>query len=204
MLAPLPRPGNADLSAAATTAPLTTGGNRIAGAPGQPGEREMADQEEPQVARRARELLELSGNCAQSSFAALAEHLRFDPGSTLKALTPFPGIALRGETCGAVTGSLMAIGMVLGRDRLDDGPGMQPSVKAARRFCRAFDEEFGGTPCRVVLERGLGGTFDLTRPEEVAAYVAAGGPGLCSRLVGRSVVLAAEAIEHAADSGRAS
>jgi len=160
----------------------------------------MAVQQDPPVAQRARELLALSENCAQSSFAALAEHLGFDAGSTLKALTPFPGIALRGETCGAVTGSLMAIGMVLGRDRLDDQPGMQPSVKAARRFCRAFEAEFGGTPCRVVLEQGLGSAFDFTRPEGGAAYMEAGGPALCSRIVGRSVVLAVEAIEHVAES----
>jgi C_GCAxxG_C_C family probable redox protein len=161
----------------------------------------MAIQPDPPVAQRARELLALSENCAQSSFAALAEHLGFDAGSTLKALTPFPGgIALRGETCGAVTGSLMAIGMVLGRDRLDDRPGAQPSIQAARHFCRAFEEEFGGTPCRVILERALGGTFDFTRPEGGAAYMEAGGPALCSRLVGRSVLLAVEAIEHVAES----
>lgn len=156
----------------------------------------MADQEEPRFAQRARELLAVSGNCAQSSFAALAEHLGLQSNLTLKALTPFPGLGLRGETCGAVTGSVMAIGMVLGRDRLDDRPGAQPSLKAARRFCRAFEAEFGGTACREILQQGLGGTHDLSRPEGIATYVAAGGHEHCSRLVGRSVLLALEAIEH--------
>ena len=160
----------------------------------------MAVQPDPPVAQRARELLALSENCAQSSFAALAEHLGFDAGSTLKALTPFPGIALRGETCGAVVGSLMAIGMLLGRDRLDDRPGMQPSVKAARRFCRAFETEFGGTSCRVILEQGLGSAFDLARPEGIAAYLEAGGPQRCSEVVSRSVVIAAEVIHRAEES----
>lgn len=156
----------------------------------------MTDQEEPRVVQRARELLALSGNCAQSSFAALAEHLRLPSDLTLKALTPFPGLGLRGETCGAVTGSVMAIGAVLGRDRLDDQPAMQPSVKAARRLCRAFEAEFGGTACRAILEQGLGGAYDFTRPEGMAAYLAAGGHEYCSRLVGRSVLLALQAIEH--------
>lgn len=158
----------------------------------------MADHQTPPLAQRARDLLELSGNCAQSSYTALAERFGFEPGSTLRALTPFAGgIALRGETCGAVTGSLMAIGMVLGRDRLDDRAGAQPSVKAARHFCRGFAAEFGSTSCRAVLQQGLGGSFDFTRPEEAAAYVAAGGDQFCSRLVGRSVMLAAEAIDQA-------
>lgn len=160
----------------------------------------MADREEPRVAQRARELLALSGNCAQSSFAALAEHLGLHSDLTLKALTPFPGLGLRGETCGAVTGSLMAIGMVLGRDRLDDQLAAQPSLKATRRYCRGFAGEFGGTACREILQQGLGGTHDLSRPEGIAAYVAAGGPEHCARLVGRSVLLALEAIEHAGSS----
>jgi C_GCAxxG_C_C family probable redox protein len=157
----------------------------------------MADRQDPHIARRARELLALSENCAQSSFAALAEHLGFQSAATLKALTPFPGLGLRGETCGAVVGCLMAVGMVLGRDRLDDRPGMLGSVKAARHFCRAFTAEFGSTSCRTILEQGLGTAFDFARPEGIAAYTAAGGPEHCSRLVGRSVLMAVEAIDHA-------
>jgi len=56
--------------------------------------------------------------------------------STLKALTPFPGIALRGETCGAVIGPLMAIGLVYGRDDLGDWKGYLASLPPSRRFCR--------------------------------------------------------------------
>ncbi len=150
------------------------------------------------ASRRAGEILVLSGNCAQSSFAALTEYLGFEAADTLKALTPFPGIGLRGDTCGAVIGCVMAIGMALGRDRLDDGPAMEPSLRATRRFCRAFETEFGGTSCRVVLEQGLGSWFDLAQLEAAAAYVEVGGPEYCSRVVTRAVLLALEAVEGAA------
>ena len=66
-------------------------------------------------AAEPRLLLE-SGNCAQTAFAVLQERFDLDGGQVLRALTAFPGIALRGETCGAVTGSLMALGLVCGRD----------------------------------------------------------------------------------------
>ena len=36
--------------------------------------------------------LEISGHCAQASFAALDEHFALGGGATLKALTPLPGI----------------------------------------------------------------------------------------------------------------
>lgn len=66
------------------------------------------------LAQNARDTLTRSGNCAQASFAVLQEEFELDSGEILKALTPFPGIALRGETCGAVVGCLMALGLVVG------------------------------------------------------------------------------------------
>ena len=80
-------------------------------------EREVRLQE---LSQKARDLLPQCGNCAQITFFVLREEFDLDGQEILKALTPFPGLALRGETCGAVTGSLMAIGLVFGRDRLDD------------------------------------------------------------------------------------
>jgi hypothetical protein len=61
---------------------------------------------------RTKELLLSSGNCAQTTFSILNEDFNLEGEMILKALTPFPGIALRGETCGAVIGSLMALGLV--------------------------------------------------------------------------------------------
>jgi C_GCAxxG_C_C family probable redox protein len=158
----------------------------------------MPNQESSTLGDRAQELLAVSGNCAQSSFAVLAEHLGIDAAGTLKALTPFPGIALRGETCGAVVGSVMAIGMVLGRDRLDDYPGMRPSLAVARRFCRSFENQFGGTACQEVLQQGLGDTFDLASTEGVAAYLGAGGHEHCSIVVAHSVQTAADMLAEPA------
>ena len=59
--------------------------------------------------QKVKEYLRISGNCAQTSFLALQEQFGLEDGSILKALTVFPGIALRGETCGAVVGCLMAL-----------------------------------------------------------------------------------------------
>ena len=72
---------------------------------------------------RAKALLLESGNCAQTSFAILNEVFDLGGEQILKALTPFLGIALRGETCGAVIGSLMALGLVYRRDDLTDWKG---------------------------------------------------------------------------------
>lgn len=68
--------------------------------------------------QKAVEYLGLCGNCAQTTFLTLGEAFDLeDSDAVLKALTPFPGIALRGETCGVVIGSLMALGLIYGRGR---------------------------------------------------------------------------------------
>src|SRR4030067_3367544 len=99
------------------------------------------------LAKSARDTLTRCRNCAQSSFAVLQQEFDLEGGPILKALTPFPGIALRGETCGAVVGCLMAIGLVYGRDRLDDWKGYNASLSPSRRFCARFEEVHGSTSC---------------------------------------------------------
>ncbi len=50
-----------------------------------------------------------------------------------------PGIALRGETCGAVIGSLMAIGLAYGRENDDYLEQFLRALRPARRLWRKFD-----------------------------------------------------------------
>ena len=69
-----------------------------------------------ELARKATEAHPRYGNCAQAPLSILQEQFGLDHVAILKALEPSPGIALRGETCGAVIGYLMAIGLVFESD----------------------------------------------------------------------------------------
>lgn len=146
------------------------------------------------LTQRVNQYYPISGNCAQTSFLALQEQFELDGGAILKALTPFPGIALRGETCGAVVGCLMALGLVYGREELDDWPGYLASLRPARRFCRRFEKEHGGTSCGDVLETQMGRRFNLADRAETSEYLAANGGLICAAIVNSAVHLAAEAI----------
>src|SRR4030042_6519488 len=134
------------------------------------------EQRDDRLAQNARDTLTRCGNCAQTSFAVLQEEFGLEGGPVLRALTPFPGIALRGETCGAVIGSLMAIGLVFGRDSIDDMPGYLRSLPPARKFCRQFEKEQGNTMCGAILEAKLGKRYNLANPIESAMYLSSGGP----------------------------
>ena len=61
------------------------------------------------------------GGCAQAVLASLQEELHIGDINTLKSATALPGGGgWRGETCGALLGGLMALGLQIGREKLDD------------------------------------------------------------------------------------
>jgi len=158
------------------------------------GEEEAAAENQHDISHRAKELLLESGNCAQTSFAILQEEFDLDGDQILRALTPFPGIALRGETCGAVIGSLMALGLVYGRDDLKDWRGYIGSLPSARRFCAHFEEINGSTACSAILQEKLGRNFDLADKVEALEYATTGGPDACAEVVSKAVEIASEGI----------
>ena len=143
---------------------------------------------------KVKEILMESGNCAQTSFVVLQEEFDLDGDQILRALTPFPEIALRGETCGAVIGSLMALGLEFGRDDLSDFRGYIGSLPPARRFCKRFEEENGSIDCAKILEEKLGRTYDLADKTEAFEYATSGGPEACSVVVAGAVQIASELI----------
>jgi C_GCAxxG_C_C family probable redox protein len=154
--------------------------------------------------RKAIENLTLCGNCAQTTFLTLQEQFDLEDGAILKALTPFPGIALRGETCGAVTGSLMALGLIHGRDKehLNDWQAYIKSLPPARRFCRRFEEELGSTMCGDIVESEFGRRFDLADPVEAMQWMNCGALDRCGAVIGKGVRIAADIIlESQTDKG---
>jgi len=147
-----------------------------------------------QLEQQVTHYIQLSGNCAQASFAALQEQFGLDGGPILKALTPFPGIALRCETCGVVSGCMMALGLVFGRDRLDDRPGMQAALIPAMRFCQRFLHDAGSTQCGELLEARFGKRFNLADPAQGAEYRASGALEKCGAIARQGVRIAGEII----------
>ena len=142
------------------------------------------------------EYMQRSHHCAQSSFMALKEQFGLEGDQVFRALTPLPGIAERGETCGAVTGPLMALGLIYGRDiqQMDDWDRYQASLLPAGRFCDQFEQEFGTTLCHEVQEGEFGRCYRLTDPDELQDFQNAGATEKCSAVVRSAVHMAAEII----------
>jgi C_GCAxxG_C_C family probable redox protein len=136
-------------------------------------------------------------NCAQTSFLATLErnHIACDVPSFVRALTAFPGIGGTGETCGAVSGSLLAMGLALGPTDHTDRAQAGKCHVASHQFCQAVKQEFGSTDCGGIIEGLCGRRYDLSNPEEAKQYAEAGGLMKCAGVVSTAVHIATGILE---------
>lgn len=96
-------------------------------------------------------------NCAESILRAYIDMLDVPCGPHVARLaSPFGGgLGRSGCTCGALTGSEMVLGMVIGRDDLEKP--LRDIYTISGKLHDRFKEEFGSTCCRVL---NPGGDFE--------------------------------------------
>lgn len=95
--------------------------------------------------KKAEELFRTGLNCSQSVFCAFAPELGVDAETAQKISCALGGgVGRMRETCGAVTGAALVIGMLTGPDKTAAYAKMQ-------EFCAAFKKEFGSLVCRELL-----------------------------------------------------
>jgi len=144
--------------------------------------------------QKAGDYEELFGSCAQGTLLALQEEFKLGNEQTLKAATAMPGIALRGETCGAVIGAIMALGIAFGRTKPEDFAAVQRTTSVSRKLCRRFEAEFGSCNCRDVQHHIFGRSFNLTDPKDQAEFVAANASKKCRGPAGKAARIAGDLI----------
>jgi C_GCAxxG_C_C family probable redox protein len=159
-------------------------------------EKNISEDRRRALEKEVKKVLDVSKNCAQTSFSVLQQEFNLEGKEILKALTPFPGMALRGETCGAVSGCMMALGLVYGRDDLGDWKGYLRSLPPTRRFCRRFEAENGSLACADLLEAKMGRRYDLSDRVDSLKYAAMGGKKTCAKIIANAVMISAEIIEN--------
>lgn len=175
------------------------------------------------VKERARKNFSKGYNCAECVLeAVLASGLTEMPAEALKLATGLGGgVGLYGDTCGAITGAVLAVGAAHGRSRLPPGEDRREVAKAASEelygspgLYRLFNqipnqltEKYGHTLCREIAgpwqenwlcrEHALHCRELITDAAELSARLICGDPTeLASRPFGKNV-------ENLADEGAA-
>ena len=100
-------------------------------------------------------------NCAQSIFAAFSAKLGLPSELALRVAAPFgAGMGRAGETCGALSGALM----VLGLQHVGNRPEYKEEIYAITRdFVARFQQRNGTTLCRELVG------YDISTPEGLRA-----------------------------------
>ena len=104
----------------------------------------------------------LSGyNCAQAVLYAYGPDLGLAKDTALKVVTGFGGgMGGSGETCGAVTGGILALGLKYGRGAQQDRSVADVAYQKTRDLMAAFEQAHGSCCCRTLL-----GGCDLRTPQ---------------------------------------
>lgn len=103
-----------------------------------------------------------SFNCSQTVFYLYAPELGIEEKTALKIASGFGSGMASAETCGAVTGSYMVIGMKHGHVTND------PDAKIyTKSLIKKFNEKFIAENGSLICKKLIG--FDISDPEELVA-----------------------------------
>jgi len=91
--------------------------------------------------------------CSQAVFATYAEPLGLKPGIALPIADAFgAGMGGMAETCGAVTGAFMVIGLKYGRVHPGDAEAKEKTRRLIKEFVRQFKNRHGSITCKTLLD----------------------------------------------------
>ena len=108
----------------------------------------------------------LSGyNCAQSVVLSFADDLKFSKELAQKMAAGFGGgMGKQQETCGAVTGAIMMLGLLKGEEVNNNDELKAASYGSVKDFIRDFVASYKTTQCRELIG------CDLNTPEGSAKF----------------------------------
>lgn len=104
---------------------------------------------------RSRELFGSGWYCAESVLMAVAEHQAITCKYVPKIATGLcSGLSRSGGTCGALTGAVLAISLVLGRDEASEP--VDDCYRATKEMMDGFIGKFGDATCQALTGCHLG------------------------------------------------
>ena len=96
-------------------------------------------------------------NCSQSVFSVFAEEYGLEPNLARKIATGLGGgVGRTGNICGAVSGAVLAIGLIHGMNSTSDAERKEKSHQITQEFVKTFTDRFGSVSCPILLGYHLG------------------------------------------------
>ena len=127
--------------------------------------------------------------CARCVLHALQTHMSLTDEASFRAAfmastAMSAGVARKGETCGALIGALMGLGLEMGTVNLHDFDGYVTTMSIASTVFDRFKEKYGTVKCSEIQKQLFGRTIDFFKPEEAEWWYENNGldkcPGVCA------------------------
>ncbi len=110
--------------------------------------------------------------CSAAVFSAFSGDLGLDPDMAKKIACGFgAGISKTGNTCGAVSGAIMVIGLAHGKTREDDDAATEKTRALTRRFIAEFTRKNGSINCTGLLGCNLGNPDEYIRARDEELFI---------------------------------
>jgi C_GCAxxG_C_C family probable redox protein len=107
-------------------------------------------------------------NCAQAVLSTYCEQFGLDRESALRVACGLGGgMGRLQETCGAVSGAYLVIGLKYGQCAKDDAAAKEKTYATVQEFARRFEARNESTNCRALLGADLIGGDRQTASERV-------------------------------------
>lgn len=130
-------------------------------------------------------------NCAQAVFSTYCEQLGLDKTNALKVAGSFGGgMGHIGETCGAVTGAIMLIGLKHGKVQKDDNEARETTYHLVQEYTRRFKAVNGSVKCTELLGYDLSTAEGNKIARETNAWHT-----ICAKLVADSAQIVEELLD---------
>lgn len=152
----------------------------------------METKDIPTLRQSAEKLFSSGHYCAESVLLAIAQAKGIESEFLPKIATAFcSGMARTSGTCGALTGAVMGVSLVLGRSA--PGQSVEGTYAATQRLIQEFEGEFGSRDCHALL-----GGCDLNSPEGQAMFREQKLGRRCFELTGKAAEIAAQVMVESA------
>ena len=108
--------------------------------------------------------------CSQAVLATFAPRYGLDADRAVRLAAGFAGGMRLGETCGAVTGALMVLGLANCSDGCRTAEGRQAAYAAVTAFAQAFRARHGSLVCRELLGCDISTPEGAQRAQELGLF----------------------------------
>jgi C_GCAxxG_C_C family probable redox protein len=131
-------------------------------------------------------------NCAQAVLAVFSADLGLDRETALRVATGFGGgMGRLGNTCGAVTGAFMVLGLARGMRRTEDAAAKESTYALVAEFSKRFTEKHKTLACRELLGVDIGTADGLKAAKERSLFTT-----LCTDLIRDAVRIVEKMLEE--------